>query len=47
MIGSVQADAFVEPWERAGLPLTVWKAAMADIPHILDLINGYAAQGVM
>jgi amino-acid N-acetyltransferase len=27
--------------------LTVRKAAMRDIPALLDLINGYAAQGIM
>src|SRR5581483_3339783 len=45
MISSVHADAFVE--SKGGMPLTVRKAAMRDIPLILDLINGYAAKGVM
>ena len=46
MISSVRADAFVE--SAADTPrLTVRKAAMRDIPPILDLINGYAAKGVM
>ena len=46
MISGVQADAFVE---RPGLApkLTVRKAVMHDIPPILALINGYAANGVM
>jgi amino-acid N-acetyltransferase len=46
MISAVRADAFVESGNgRSGL--TVRKAAMQDIPPILDLINGYAAKGVM
>ena len=45
MISALHADAFVE--ESSSVPLTVRKAAMRDIPHILDLINGYAAKGVM
>ncbi len=46
MISSVQADAFVEP--RKSSPLVdVRKAGMQDIPLILDLINGYAAKGIM
>jgi amino-acid N-acetyltransferase len=45
MISSLHADAFVEP----GAPrrLTVRKAVMHDIGPILELINGYAAKGVM
>jgi amino-acid N-acetyltransferase len=45
MISSLQADAFAEP----GAPrlLTVRKAVMRDIAPILELINGYAANGVM
>jgi amino-acid N-acetyltransferase len=46
MISGVHADAFVE----SRLPLaqlTVRKAAMRDIRPILELINGYAAKGVM
>jgi amino-acid N-acetyltransferase len=46
MISSVREDAFVE----ASAPvarLTVRKARMHDIRLILDLINGYAARGVM
>jgi amino-acid N-acetyltransferase len=45
MISSVQADAFVEPPVASGL--VVRKAVMRDIPSILDLINGYAAKGIM
>jgi amino-acid N-acetyltransferase len=47
MISSLQADDFVESKGGASLPLTVRKAAMRDIPPILDLINGYAANGAM
>lgn len=46
MISSVRADAFVEA-RTSGDALTVRKAAMRDIRPILDLINGYAAKGVM
>lgn len=45
MISGVHADAFAEPTSR--LHLTVRKALMHDIPPILDLINGYAAKGIM
>jgi amino-acid N-acetyltransferase len=45
MISSVQADAFVESPVTSGL--VVRKAVMRDIPPILDLINGYAAKGIM
>lgn len=46
MISAVQADFFLE---HAGCQLipTVRKAVMHDIPAILDLINGYAASGIM
>jgi len=46
MISSVRADAFIE-MQGLELQLTVRKAVMRDIPHILALINGYAAKGVM
>lgn len=46
MISSIQADAFVEPY-GVHSHLDVRKAAMRDIQPILDLINGYAARGVM
>jgi amino-acid N-acetyltransferase len=45
MISSVQADAFVE--SSGGARLAVRKAVMHDIPPILELINGYAAIGIM
>jgi amino-acid N-acetyltransferase len=45
MISSLQADAFVEP--TSGRRPTVRKAVMHDIAPILELINGYAAKGVM
>jgi len=46
MISSLQADAFIDR-SGASSRLTVRKALMRDIPPILDLINGYAAKGVM
>jgi amino-acid N-acetyltransferase len=46
MISGVHADAFVES-QGKHLRLTVRKAVMRDIPPILDLINGYAAKGIM
>lgn len=46
MISGVYADAFTEV-HGAQPKLTVRKAVMRDIPLILDLINGYAARGIM
>ena len=46
MISSLQADSFVEA-APSGVALTFRKAAMSDIAPILDLINGYAAKGIM
>ena len=46
MISSVQADAFIES-PGSARRLTVRKALMHDIPPILQLINGYAAKGIM
>jgi amino-acid N-acetyltransferase len=46
MISGLRADAFVES-SIAGAGLVVRKAVMHDIPPILDLINGYAAKGIM
>ena len=46
MISGVHADAFVETANGTG-GLTVRKALMHDIAPILDLINGYAAKGIM
>jgi amino-acid N-acetyltransferase len=45
MISSLQADAFAE--SLSSRQLTMRKALMRDIKPILDLINGYAAKGVM
>ncbi len=45
MISSLRADAFAE--STSGAALTVRKAVMHDIAPILELINGYAAEGVM
>ena len=47
MISSLQAEDFVEAQDGARRPLTIRKAVMRDIAPILDLINGYAAKGVM
>ena len=46
MISSLTAEYTVER-PVAGLPLEVRKAGMRDIAPILDLINGYAAKGIM
>jgi amino-acid N-acetyltransferase len=46
MISGLYADAFVESRETRAR-LTVSKAGMRDIPLILDLINDYAAKGIM
>jgi len=46
MISSVTAEYFAEQGRPAG-PLEVRKARMCDIAPILQLINGYAAKGVM
>jgi amino-acid N-acetyltransferase len=46
MISGLYADAFVES-PGAKPQLSVAKAGMRDIPHILDLINDYATKGVM
>jgi len=46
MISAVYADAFVEPKSPVS-GLTARKALMHDIQPILDLINGYAARGIM
>ncbi len=46
MISGVFADAFVEA-QGERIKLTVRKAVMRDIPLILDLINRYAARGIM
>jgi amino-acid N-acetyltransferase len=46
MISGVQSDAFVEA-RGTGARLTIRKAVMRDIPLILELINAYAARGIM
>ncbi|HWC97342.1 MAG TPA: N-acetyltransferase [Candidatus Sulfopaludibacter sp.] len=46
MISGLFADSFVES-PATGQRLTVRKAVMHDIPLILDLINAYAAKGIM
>jgi amino-acid N-acetyltransferase len=46
MISGLRADAFVES-PPVGAGLVTRKAVMHDIPPILDLINAYAAQGIM
>ncbi len=47
MISSLQADAFSESKSGSRSELTIRKAVMHDISPILDLINGYAAKGIM
>jgi amino-acid N-acetyltransferase len=47
MISSLRAEDFLQARTGAPVRLTVRKAVMHDIPPILDLINGYAAKGVM
>jgi len=46
MISGLHADAFVDA-AAPGRALTVRKALMHDISPILNLINGYAAEGIM
>jgi amino-acid N-acetyltransferase len=46
MISAVQADSFLEH-PHCGMVLTTRKAVMRDIPTILEIINGYAVQGLM
>ena len=46
MISGVHADSFVEAL-IPNVQLTVRKAVMHDIRPILNLINGYAAKGIM
>jgi len=46
MISGLHADSFAEA-KGERLKLDVRKAAMRDIPLILNLINAYAAKGVM
>jgi amino-acid N-acetyltransferase len=46
MISALRADAFLESHTPA-MPVTIRKAVMRDIPALLELINGYAARGMM
>jgi len=46
MISSIRSDALVEP-QQAQIPVEVRKARMSDIAPLLELINGYAARGIM
>jgi len=46
MISSLTADSVAEGMLPAG-ELVIRKAAMRDIAPLLDLINGYAAKGIM
>ncbi len=46
MISSLTPD-FVENQTASNKGIEVRKAAMQDIPALLDLINGYAAKGIM
>jgi len=46
VISALREDAFLES-PSTGSPLTVRKAVMRDIRPILDLIDAYAAQGLM
>jgi len=46
MISALYADSVVEPKSPVA-GLTVRKAVMRDIKPILELINGYAARGIM
>src|SRR5579863_3236179 len=46
MISGIRADALVEP-AQTRIPVGVRKARMSDIAPLLELINGYAARGIM
>ena len=46
MISALTAEFVREDGQPAG-PIEVRKARMADIPDLLQLINGYAARGIM
>jgi amino-acid N-acetyltransferase len=45
MISGLTQESILEG--TAGLPLEVRKAGMSDIAPLLELINGYAAKGIM
>lgn len=46
MISALTADAVAEK-PHSGAPLACRKASMSDIAPLLELINGYAAKGIM
>ncbi|HUJ23496.1 MAG TPA: N-acetyltransferase [Bryobacteraceae bacterium] len=46
MISSLTPDAILEHGD-AGVPIELRKARMSDIARLLELINGYAARGIM
>jgi len=45
MISSLRSDALVEA--QGQMPVDIRKARMSDISPLLELINGYAARGIM
>jgi len=47
MISALTADHVVENKSASTRGIEVRKASMQDIPALLDLINGYAAKGIM
>jgi amino-acid N-acetyltransferase len=47
MISALRPDLMVEHATVSNKDIEVRKASMQDIPALLDLINGYAAKGVM
>lgn len=47
MISALTADQVVESQSASARGIQVRKASMQDIPALLELINGYAAKGIM
>lgn len=47
MISALTADHVVENQSASARGIEVRKASMQDIPALLELINGYAAKGIM
>ena len=47
MISALRPDLMVEHATVSSKDIEIRKASMQDIPALLDLINGYAAKGVM
>jgi len=47
MISALRPDLMVEHATVSNKDIEIRKASMQDIPALLDLINGYAAKGVM